>query len=279
MATTVVETATTPTPRLVLRPPVSPSGNNVSATAAVPKFTAYMSSIRGELPPFPYADALQKGPFGDFRDDLARDGVAVIKGAISRRGHLASSLMTPRLGTMITSLSSSLTGQYIEQQLIISFTYSYRLGMYDAYGIQHEQFVWDIRTEPGVVDAFATLWGTEKLVSSFDGVTVMLPQNPKPKELVGVVATSPRHLLIRQFWPHIDQSPHRVGFFVAQGLVNLNDNGPDDGGLLVMRGSSNLMTQFFEETGRPPMPSSRIDWHRECLSSPAAAYIHFIHSL
>jgi hypothetical protein len=58
--------------------------------------------------------------------------------------------------------------------------------MYDAYGIQHEQFVWDIRTEPGVVNAFATLWGTEKLVSSFDGVTVMLPQNPKPKELVGV---------------------------------------------------------------------------------------------
>lgn len=84
MATTVVETATTPTPRLVLRPPVSPSGNNVSATAAAPKFTAYMSSIRGELPPFPYADALQKGPFGDFRDDLARVGVAVIKGAIPR---------------------------------------------------------------------------------------------------------------------------------------------------------------------------------------------------
>jgi hypothetical protein len=86
MATTVVETATTPTapPRLVLRPPVSSSGNNVSATAPTPKFTAYMSSIRGELPLFPYADALQKGPFGDFRDDLARDGVAVIKGAIPR---------------------------------------------------------------------------------------------------------------------------------------------------------------------------------------------------
>jgi hypothetical protein len=84
MATTVIETATTTTPRLVLRPPVASSGNNVSATAPAPKFTAYMSSIRGELPPFPYADALQKGPFGDFRDDLARDGVAVIKGAIPR---------------------------------------------------------------------------------------------------------------------------------------------------------------------------------------------------
>jgi hypothetical protein len=91
--------------------------------------------------------------------------------------------------------------------------------------------------------------------------------------------TSPRHLLIRQFWPHIDQSPHRVGFFVAQGLVNLNDNGPDDGGLLVMRGSSNLMTQFFEETGRPPMPPSRIDWHRECLSSRSRLYSFFLHSL
>ncbi|RSH89677.1 hypothetical protein EHS25_002228 [Saitozyma podzolica] len=245
MATTVVETATTPTPRLVLRPPVSSSGNNVSATAAAPKFTAYMSSIRGELPPFPYADALQKGPFGDFRDDLARDGVAVIKGAIPRdravgyRDAAFKWLEAWPFGFKLDDPSTWNNDHLPIQQ-------PNRLGMYDAYGIQHEQFVWDIRTEPGVVNAFATLWGTEKLVSSFDGVTVMLPQNSKPKEL---------------FWPHIDQSPHRVGFFVAQGLVNLNDNGPDDGGLLVMRGSSNLMTQFFEETGRPPMPPSRIDWH------------------
>jgi hypothetical protein len=176
MATTVVETATTPTapPRLVLRPPVSSSGNNVSATAPTPKFTAYMSSIRGELPLFPYADALQKGPLsrGPSRG-TGQWGTETLPSNGSRRGHLASSLMTPRLGTMITSLFSSRTGQYIEQQLIMSFTYSHRLGMYDAYGIQHEQFVWDIRTEPGVVNSFATLWGTEKLVSSFDGVTVM----------------------------------------------------------------------------------------------------------
>jgi hypothetical protein len=46
--------------------------------------------------------------------------------------------------------------------LIMSFTYSHRLGMYDAYGIQHEQFVWDIRTEPGVVNSFATLCGVPR---------------------------------------------------------------------------------------------------------------------
>lgn len=34
------------------------------------------------LPPFQYADLLDKGPFNDWRDDLARDGYAVVKGAI-----------------------------------------------------------------------------------------------------------------------------------------------------------------------------------------------------
>jgi hypothetical protein len=35
--------------------------------------------------------------------------------------------------------------------------------------------------------------------------------------------------------------------------VNLNDNGPEDGGLLVMKGSSALMKEYFDEVGRPPL--------------------------
>lgn len=49
---------------------------------------------------------------------------------------------------------------------------------------------------------------------------------------------------------------------MAQGLVNLNDNGPDDGGLLVMKGSSRLMTKFFDLHGRPPIPDERVSCGR-----------------
>ena len=43
-----------------------------------------MSSAPHQFPPFPYADLLTKGaPFGDWRDDLARDGYVVIPRVIS----------------------------------------------------------------------------------------------------------------------------------------------------------------------------------------------------
>lgn len=75
------------------------------------------------------------------------------------------------------------------------------------------------------------------------------------------LATDPTHPPPSQ-WPHIDLCPSRVGFHCAQGIVNLNDNGPDDGGLVVMKGSSRLMKAFFDEHGRPPVPlEGKIDWN------------------
>lgn len=38
--------------------------------------------------------------------------------------------------------------------------------------------------------------------------------------------------------------------------MNLNDNGPDDGGLMVIKGSSRLIEQYFDEKGRPPLRGS-----------------------
>lgn len=144
-----------------------------------------------------------------------------------------------------------------------------------------------MRLEPGVKAAFAKLWGTDKLVSSMDGGAIMLPGQTPPAELDAN-------------WAHIDCSPSRVGFFAAQGIVNLQDNGPDDGGLVVLKGSSRLMKDFFDEHGRPPVPpvgekvshlslarlarltlqlrpsladqlplSLQIDWHSECYSHPS----------
>lgn len=42
--------------------------------------------------------------------------------------------------------------------------------------------VWDIRTEPGVVGAFAKIWGTDKLVTSFDAGSIMLPKRTDVKD-------------------------------------------------------------------------------------------------
>jgi hypothetical protein len=42
-----------------------------------------------------------------------------------------------------------------------------RGGLYSAYSVAHAQFMWDAKTEPGVVEIFEQIWGTDKLTVSF----------------------------------------------------------------------------------------------------------------
>lgn len=87
-------------------------------------------------------------------------------------------------------------------------------------------------SEPGVLEAYAQLWGTDELLVSFDGINFTLPTpNRTPSKP----------------WPHIDQSPRRIGLVCAQGIINFAPNGPDDGGLVVVRGSHNLTQEFFKK--------------------------------
>lgn len=90
----------------------------------------------------------------------------------------------------------------------------------------------DLTREDGVIEAFAKLWGTDKLLVSFDGMNFTLPSG----------TTLPQ----TQPWPHIDQSPLREGMQCVQGILNFAPNGPQDGGLLVMKGSTKLMPEFFK---------------------------------
>lgn len=107
-----------------------------------------------------------------------------------------------------------------------------KINTFSAYGVVHEKFMWDARMEPGVLSAFATLWGTEDLLVSFDALNVTFPnRKDKPRKAP---------------WPHIDQSPLRKGLQCAQGVINLSHAGPEDGGLLVYHGSHLLTEEFFE---------------------------------
>lgn len=92
--------------------------------------------------------------------------------------------------------------------------------------------MWDARTEPGVIEPFAKLWGTDELLVSFDALNVTFP-NRKDK---------PR----KEAWQHIDQSPLRKGLACAQGVINLSQAGPEEGSLIVYPGSQKLCEEFFE---------------------------------
>lgn len=93
--------------------------------------------------------------------------------------------------------------------------------------------MWDARLEPGVIAAFAKLWGTEDLLVSFDALNVTFPNRKDGWEA-------------RPAWEHVDQSPLRRGVHCVQGIINLSEAGPTDGGLIVYPGSQALHDEFFD---------------------------------
>jgi hypothetical protein len=44
------------------------------------------------------------------------------------------------------------------------------------YGVAHEKFVWDVRSEPGVVEAFEKVYNDKDLIVSFDAVNFGFPK-------------------------------------------------------------------------------------------------------
>lgn len=102
-----------------------------------------------------------------------------------------------------------------------------------AYGLPHEKFTWDIRSEPGVVGAFEKVYDTKDLLVSFDAINYSFPNRCDLKP--------------NKPWPHQDQDPEAPGFRCLQGLVNILPNGPEDGGLIVCEGAHLASEEFHEQ--------------------------------
>ncbi|EIW66566.1 hypothetical protein TREMEDRAFT_34783 [Tremella mesenterica DSM 1558] len=111
--------------------------------------------------------------------------------------------------------------------------FNLRGGIFGRGGMSYQQFVWDIKQDPNVIDKWEQIWGTKELVTSYDAVNISIPC---PRD--------PNDKLLKP-WPHVDQSPLATDLYSVQGLVNLLPNGPQDGGLLVLKGSKQLYEEFF----------------------------------
>lgn len=198
------------------------------------------------------------GTYNDWRDDFFRDGYVVLKGVIPK--DRAQGYRTKAL-EWITSFGKGLDlndrSTWTQERLPQSF----KAGMYLNYCAAHEKYVWDARQEPGVLNAFEKIWGTDKLVVSYDTVNITFPGRQD-------VSWSP--------WPHVDQGPERKGLSCVQGIINLSEAGPKDGGLILMKGSSKLFDKFFalnppdrtQGIGAKhydfyPFKEHHVDWYKE----------------
>ncbi|KAH8662227.1 hypothetical protein BX600DRAFT_414273 [Xylariales sp. PMI_506] len=170
--------------------------------------------------------------YGDWRDDLHRDGFVVVKGAIPKdRAAEIGEEMYNYLETFAGGLGfkrDDPSTWTLEHLPVIT-----EKGMILGYGVAHESFTWKIRQEPGVVEAFQRVYDTPDIIVSFDGVNMALPGR------TDVEANKP--------WPHQDQDPEKPGFRCLQGLVNILPNGDNDGGLIVCKGAHLLSEEFHEQ--------------------------------
>lgn len=197
--------------------------------------------------------------------DLERDGYAVVPGVIPKESCEA---FVQAGWNWLESFPHGFKRDDRSTWTAEHLPSGHQKGLYNRYAVNHEAFVWKIRTEPGVIKAFEEVWSTDDLIVSFDGMNISLPVNEKSGR-TDIEQTEP--------WPHIDQDPRTIQKLeLWQGIAQMSPCGPDDGGLVVLAGSHKLHQEHFDDIGgfRPDsdlgvgkngynFASTDADWYRE----------------
>ncbi|EPE04046.1 phytanoyl- dioxygenase [Ophiostoma piceae UAMH 11346] len=182
------------------------------------------------LKPAPMGDAIKsKIQSKQWLADLHRDGFVVVKSAIPRDRALGYQAAAHK---WLTSFGTALDLENPDTWTKDNLPAQSKINTFHGYCVTHEKFVWDARTEPDVLDVFATIWDTDELLVSFDALNITLPNR--------------RDVPRKPAWEHVDQSPLRQGLHCVQGILSLSPSGPEDGGLVVYPGSQNLFREFFD---------------------------------
>ncbi|OCL15291.1 hypothetical protein AOQ84DRAFT_409202, partial [Glonium stellatum] len=135
-----------------------------------------------------------------WHQDLLRDGSCVFKGALSpnRAGEIANDMYTWLEGFNLGYNRHDPSTVHKDKLPVIN-----EKGMCMSYAVAHEGFVWRVRTEPKLIEAFASVYKDSDLIVSFDAVNFGFPNRTD--------------LPPNKPWPHQDQDPTKPGFRCLQG--------------------------------------------------------------
>ncbi len=115
-------------------------------------------------------------------------------------------------------------------------------GILSGNGFGHAEVCWFTRTLPKVRATFARIWGTERLICSFDGGNAFRPFH---------APGAARHRTMGGWW-HVDQGRSKRGLHAVQGLVLLTDANAHTGGLCVVPGSHKAHDELMRYTVTSP---------------------------
>lgn len=136
--------------------------------------------------------------------------------------------------------------------------------------IAHEEFMWKIREHPNTVKVFSQIFGTNKLMTSFDGAAITRPSET-------------RHINVKTLddsWIHTDQDiiddpdiglddVYESDYYSVQGIANFEVVEDFDSSLFVGEGSHLLHSKLFEHNGNKPfcnwyvLDQNDINWCKE----------------
>ena len=102
-------------------------------------------------------------------------------------------------------------------------------GIFKFAEVGHQKHAWYIKTLPAVQNQFKELWGTEELVTGFDGSCLITSEVDKKDRI----------------WTHTDQAPATKGRACVQGFVALTTN--EERTLVVYEGSHLLHEHYMRE--------------------------------
>jgi len=98
--------------------------------------------------------------------------------------------------------------------------------------VGHSKLAWSVRQNPKIKEAFAKIWGTDDLITSFDGVSIYILDKP---------------IRETKSWFHVDQSYKRTDFECIQSWVNAYDTNEGDATLIIMENSNKYHGEFQKE--------------------------------
>ncbi|XP_071110424.1 uncharacterized protein [Haliotis cracherodii] len=122
-----------------------------------------------------------------------------------------------------------------------SIIYQYRIGHFEA--------TWSARLK--VKPVFSSLWKTDKLLTSFDGVAVSRP----PEETDKVYDSG-------QNWFHVDQKVSREGLHCYQGALYLEESTENDFCFRVLKDSHKYHSAFFDHYKPARAKSLRSEFYK-----------------
>jgi hypothetical protein len=131
-------------------------------------------------------------------------------------------------------------------------------GILPGFGIGQTDAQWYIRDMPKVKQAFASIWNTDDLLVSFDGVSLWRPWHLNDSWKTNVGGS----------WLHIDQHPiGRPGRQCVQGLVNLLPTSEATGGNVIVPGSHKMFSSIpqthTERLGKIPQEIDHFRFTRD----------------